>query len=109
MGNQPSQPTTTTTSREKGRPRTGEQLVAVGASLLLAGLTITCSLSLNTLMNAWVNYQVPEPRPEDLYKRFLYRLFFFAFILVFVAMVVVLVTNNNRRAKQTLINLEDFA
>ena len=86
----------------------GEKLVAVSASLLLAGLTITCSLSLNNMMNAWFNYTFPEPHADELYKRFTYRLFFFVIILIFVAIVVVIVTNHSK-AKQSLIDLEDFA
>lgn len=83
-----------------------KKVLAVGASLLLAGLTITCSLSLNNLMNAWFNYNFPEP--DDLKKRVYYRLGFFVLVLIFVAIVTVLISNN-LKVKQSLIDVDDFA
>ena len=85
----------------------GEKFLTVGGSLLLGGLTITCSLSLNNMMNAWFNYAFPEPGADDLYKRFTYRLFVFAFVIIFVAVIVVAVTKFSK-AKQSLIDFDDL-
>ena len=93
---------------DKRAPVEVQKVLAVGASLLLAGLTITCSLSLNNVMNAGFNYYFPEPKPEDLKRRFMYRAAFFLFVLILVAVVAVLISNN-RRVKQSLIDVDDFA
>lgn len=85
-----------------------QKVLAVGASLLLAGLTITCSLSLNNLMNAGFNYYFPEPKAEDLKRRFMYRAAFFLFVLILVAVVAVFISSN-KRVKQSLIDMDDFA
>lgn len=86
--------------------QTREKFMAIGGSLLLAGLTITCSLSLNNAINALFNCCFPEP--EDRYKRFYYRLVVFVVVLAMVTPLAYAVTNNCR-AKQSLIDMDDFA
>ena len=104
MGSRADSEKNKTDTESGGAPPIGTQMLAAAASLLMAGLTITCSLSLNNLLNAWFNYALPEPSPLDLKKRVMYRLGIFVVVLMTVAVTIVLLANRTE-AKQSLINL----
>lgn len=73
-----------------------ERVFASGASLLLAGATITSSLAFNRLMNAAFECYNPEPPPSDKGGTLLHRFKFCVFTCVFVVLFYFIITRLSR-------------